>query len=111
MRVAGLAGIDLAPGMLEEVVLEMLDLPAVWLLFGMEGWKDRRIHCRIEYTVEFTVEQSTLYLLHCCTNNSVFLFHLLMYKYRLYTLMFICMCVYTGTTLRFTGLVTADSRQ
>lgn len=29
MRVAGLAGGDLAPGMLEEVVVEMLALPAV----------------------------------------------------------------------------------
>lgn len=29
MRVAGLAGGDLAPGMLEDVVVEMLALPAV----------------------------------------------------------------------------------
>lgn len=29
MRVAGLAGGDLAPGMLEDIVIEMLALPAV----------------------------------------------------------------------------------
>lgn len=35
MRVAGLAGGDLAPGMLEDVVVEMLALPAV-----SEGFKN-----------------------------------------------------------------------
>ena len=33
MRVAGLAGDDLAPGMLEDIVIEMLALPAVRFLF------------------------------------------------------------------------------
>lgn len=34
MRVAGLAGGDIAPGMLEDIVVEMLALPSVRVFFG-----------------------------------------------------------------------------